>query len=226
MTRTRAEYLADLTDDIRALTVEVRTSAEYAVDGTTGQRRHRVRHPALLAQLVAALGPGAPTAGGRSGKPGSGSPVNESVSGTLDDIRRGWAVAGAWQIGAFDLATRLRVAAGKRPGRRVELTGTLYAVRSLAHMVEDPDLIECAADAARAYVALAKRTLVYEAPQTMLRDVSCPACRGPLRVAVDASSDVWCPSATCRDPEGRRHIWPRSSWGLLLERLAAEQVPV
>jgi hypothetical protein len=224
MSRTRDEYLQDITDDIRELTLEVQTSIEYTRDGDPTLHRRKGTHHGLLIQLTEALVPGSAPGGGegRSGRPGSSSPVNDVAAGALADIARGWPTGGSWQIGAVDLRARLRAATGRRRGMPVGLTGALYSVRALIHETHRLELLEQAAGATRAYVALAKRALAYEAPVRSLRDVCCPACTGPLRVAADASSDVWCPSVGCRDAEGRRHVWPRQEWPFLLERLTKE----
>jgi hypothetical protein len=219
MTRDRAELLADIADDVKELTVDVRTAAEYAPDGG-GSRRYRLRHHGLLYQLVAALQPGSAAGSNRpGGKPSGRSPVNESAHNTLDAISGGWATRGTWVVGAYDLRRRLCVSAGQRrlrsgPG----LIPALRDVRALAHTAQAPDL-ELAGTTLRAYVNLAKRALDYDAPTATLRDVVCPYCGGDLRVAADASSDVWCVNTGCVDEEGRRHWWPRREWVFLLERM-------
>jgi len=216
MKQSRAELIADISIHVRELLSEVRTSAEYTRDGSRGSSRHRQRLPGLLLQLVTALPPGGKDSNGRAGKPGSRPPVNETAHHALGDIAHGWAVKGGWQPGVFNLRARLRRAANRpRALREGGVVDALHEIRRLA-LIVDPECTAEAASSLRAYVGLAKTALAYDAPVATLRDVACPYCGGRLRVAADASSDVWCSSPACKDDRGHRHTWPRRSWGLLL----------
>jgi hypothetical protein len=219
---TRADLLLGITEDVRELTIEVRTSVAYDIDGTRGVRRHWQRHHGLLLQLVASLPPGAATGTGRSGRPGARSPINDAAGDTLDAITHGWAGHGGWTPGVHNLHSRLRTAAGQNgtPRRPQSLTGALTAAHGCVSRVDETHLVE-AARAIHAYSRLAKTTLAYDVPIATLRDVVCLHCHGPLRVANDASSDVWCANPGCHDDEGRRRVWARSTWPFLLEQMSS-----
>ena len=229
-----AKALRDLADNVRALTVEVRTTVEYdrapglGADGIRrrGQERgrHRIAHRGLLLQLAAALLPGrrSEDSGGGRSAPGPRLPCAPDATAALDAIWHGWRPEpGAALIpGAWELRERLRAATGRRTRtrRRPGLAGVILEIRALAHLAP-PDQLEQAAAAAHAWATLARTVLGYEAPVVTLRDVRCPGCAQRLKVRQDASSDVWCPTPDCLDDDGRRRSWSRAEWPFLLERL-------
>lgn len=232
MTEKRDRALRDLAADIRELTAEVRLATPFARD-RTGRRRpeagtYRTTHRGLLSQLVEALVPASTTNTGIGGKPGSRTPSSDAASSALFDIAHGWNVprgrgqAPDRKVGVRSLRTRLRAEAGqtKPPASRPSIVASLQEIRALAHALGESHALE-AAEAARSYVQRARAALCYDAPIVGLQDVTCPECGGELRVAEDASTDVWCSNRECLDEEGRGRSWPRRNWVFLLEQLNA-----
>ncbi len=230
MTDRRDRALRDLAADVRELTVEVRLSAGYSRDPGPGRRAargvYRTTHESLLRQLVANLIPGqTPQDHTSTGKPGSRTPSAEAASSALFDIAEGWLDHNRDRhTGVRGLRDRLRAEAGQPPRGRVTIVASLQEIRALAQTLGEDAVLD-AARATRGFVQRARAALAYEAPVVTLRDSACPHCQGDLRVAEDASSDVWCANPECLDEEGRGRSWPRRNWIFLLDQLAPEKTP-
>lgn len=228
MTDRRDRALRDLAADVRELTVEVRLATGYARDPLKGRPAergvYRTCHAGLLGQLVENLVPGFAVRAGEShgSKPGSRTPSADAASSALFDIAHGWTVDRRRRVGVRSLRRRLREEAGQKtpPGKLPSIVSSLQEIRALAHVLGEEHVLE-AAEAIRSYVQRAKVALSYDAPIVALRDVSCPECGGELKVAEDASTDVFCANRECRDEEGRPRSWPRRNWVFLLEQLGS-----
>lgn len=237
--KSRADYLADIADNVQALTIGMHTSTSSqraAGDGEDGIRRRspehftwRLAHPGLLLQLRAALVPGGgittDSAGGGRGKPSSKPPLVTAAAAALDDITNGWQTGPSQedrQVGVIALQVNMRREARRTGAPRRPLERAVEDVRHLAHLLPDPWPADVAA-AARAWVQRARTAMGLDAPVATLRDVACPHCGARLKVRSDASSDVWCPTPACRDIDGNRHRWAKSEWPFLLERIAGRQ---
>lgn len=219
----RQRLVEDLADLVTELVDEVRTAEPYARDPvgpwrgkTYDQRsaRHFTREAGLLAQLDLAAVPGSGAREDDAGpaKPTSRPPVTGAFELSCDVV-----------VGASRLRRELRTATGRTLGRRQHVGDDLREVVGLSAEVDD-ETARAALRQVRQWVTSARVLLRYDVVIVELVDVSCPYCEGSLRVRRDASSEVWCATPECRDDEGRRHVWPRSMWLLLLDQ-AGEGIP-
>lgn len=217
----RGDDLFLLADSITALVDKMSSSEEY-ISAAGNTATHRVAAPGLLRQLVAALPPGSAVNGGVRVRPTSKAPSAARIADLLRVISR---ESSRMRAGMRQEAQRVG-----RSGTPRTLSNDLLEIRSLAFACSDETVAE-AAQKARCWVSKARVALTWDAPVVTLTEASCPYCGGELRVRADASSDVWCAGVPagqgrerqppCRDESGERRTWPRSTWIMLLERLAS-----
>lgn len=221
---------------VSELTNAVLTRERWLRDPDDNNKRsfvdHPLQHAGLLSDLEDAMLPAQLPVDepGRSSTPASRPPVRHEALELVADIT----------AGAAKLRRELLGSKGRQRG---DTSTTAADLREIVGLIDqaDPVTQKRVLGEVRSWVYAARVIVSHDAPVLTLRDTCCPYCGGDLRVRSDASSDVWCSGLArvswctvadhiehkrleptdCADESGRRRLWPRSSWLMLLDRMEA-----
>ncbi|MFJ9413060.1 hypothetical protein ACIRPT_02700 [Streptomyces sp. NPDC101227] len=199
----------DVAELARVIDVLVKGWAErieyrIVVGDATEKRAESRWHPPLLIELRCAASRDVFTTGkgggGSGGKPGSRPPGSLIF---LDLIREIRAVARKARADWNAAAT----------GAGLPVAYELRSLVGLAQSMPESDVRDVTWTLKR-LTKTARIQLGYEIPSRTLAETVCGACGGVLKVADDASSDVWCSGTSETPPCGQ--VYPKEEWVSML----------